>query len=191
MGKLQREIASIEAPAPTAIEAPHLLPRFEEPKPFVHPKRLQAFSASVFIGAACMGGVYYLLSRTLAEFAQNEVNTVAAMVPKPKASAVPTLPKFVAPSSYRGLVDKLEAAGGEVKPLANSQEPARRTVLLHEEMLRRSKLKWNDTIADMQSALEMYTLQLRQYREAQAKLAIRRSLEERGYVLKELREVRL
>lgn len=205
--------------AASAVDGPHLLPAFEQPKPFVSARRLRVFSVYAVVGAASVGGVYYVLSRALAAQVRSE-RLIGEAGLRPgrwadgdvAAAAAPVVPAFKAPSSYAGLAERLAAAGGSAAAVAAALPPgggrgpsggaaggsvvagvrARlEEPMLHQQAALRARLAWNGSIARVQAALEDLVVGYRARRLAACKKAVAARLAAADYEVVALREVKV
>lgn len=201
-GKESFDVRQLQAP--TAAEAPFLIPPYNEPKPFFSLRSFRAFSLSMAVGAACAGSVYYMMTSAMSRTNEEEAKLLAAVEAHLRSPhhdqhgeegndrgtvAPPVLPKFIPPSCY----GELETLANRVEPIrqidhhgttvtaANSSIPA-----LHQEAQLRFKLGWNDRVSELQRSIEMFTLYQQQKRYDNAQSSIRQKVKDAGFELVDL-----
>ena len=177
---------------PAATEAPHLLEAFEQPRPFVSAKRLRMFSFAVLLGASFVGSVYYIVSRALASRCERELEMIRAIAEQTREAEDSVgvdrevIPRFVLPQTYNELVEKMRQADDSAM---TSKGPAAHGPLLHQEVIHRAKLAWNEGIFNVQVSLEAYGLEWKRRREEQTKVSIESSIRLLGYEPSELKRI--
>lgn len=177
---------------PSASEAPHRLPAYQEPKPFVTARSLRSFTVSSLFACGCSYALYRLLSRTMAANDSSEADaaSVLPVVPAPQKRSdvdsplpqgtAPALPRFAAPTTFKQLstltserVDPDTVRDGDVQSIAPPR-PA-----LHDEAFARFKSAWNEALDAIEYSVVALERQRRQYREAAAMAAINDAVAER------------
>lgn len=185
-------------PVPSPVEAPHLLESgaLPEPKPFLKPQALKAFSVSLLIGAGFAASVYVLLSKSISDHHVEEQELLEQITKRHhrrehNADATRSIAEsarqslldvsgspFVAPSRFVDLKQRAEEA--EAAARTASAPSALDTPMLHKEATYRIKRGWNDAISNVQTSLEAFDVEYRRRREASAIAAIKQLVHERG-----------
>lgn len=191
-----RGLSVVADPLPSAVEAPHLIEAFEKPKPFINTKRLQTFTIAVLIGAASIGSVYYILSRELASQCEEEMRLINTMSARYRAQENlaqtdtthnrDIIPTFVVPRTYNELAEKMKANNDSDVAKKNL---AATTPLLHQELIHKAKLRWNEALFNVQVQLEAYGVERRNRCESQALPNIEAALRANGLAYQELRKI--
>lgn len=167
---------------PPAKEAPELLQAYVEPKPFVSPRRLQLFTVSMAVGALTVGGLYFLLSKTISASVEEEQHEVDRVAERNRLAAMERqklLPAFTAPTSYEQLHEKMMQHQREIA----RQETlvATSTSMLHTEVIYHVKKFWNRCLTHIQDAVEHSSAVAESRREAKLKRSIEASLSYNGF----------
>lgn len=174
----------------TGSDSSHLLT-----KNFVKPRRARPFTVASFAGAACVGGVYYLISTAIADQTEAQEALVGRLRRQPEintSQAASVVPEFKAPSSYANLAERLNTkVKGPVDTAALAAEAHREKSeqpLLHQQIVLRSKTAWNTGIIRMQDALEEFMVRYRQRRIENCKRAVAARLAAQNFYVVTLRE---
>lgn len=175
---------------PSAAEAPHTLPRYVEPVPFVTARSVKSFTAAAVVACGCAAVLYRILAKSVAEgdILQDEAaralipvapSTTSALLSKPNVGPISTvtLPTFQSPTSFLQL--STLAASDELRVSAVRPDVAvKPQPLLHQEAWGRVRASWNETIDFLEAAAVEMEIQRREYVEAAAKKAIHSRLAE-------------
>lgn len=172
---------------PQASEAPELLQSYVEPKPFISARRLQLFSVSMAAGAAAVGLVYFLLSKSISNRVEEEQALVDRIVERNRLalqSRHSVLPAFVAPSSFDELYTKMVDREKEVE-----QQLTQTNSTLNTETMFHLKMWWNRCLKNIQVATDSFFSAQQRRSEAQARKNIEAAIKYSGYEVVELREI--
>ena len=171
---------------PSAVEAPHALPRYTEPKPFVTGRALKTFGAAALVAGGCATVLYKLLANSISQLDQEQESAALPLRRRPAGSQTPVvtrdstqvaLPTFTSPSTFAELAqcnDSDFRVGTPSADPAVSPQP-----LLHQEAVHRVRCLWNDAIDGLEAAVVEMERQHRQYLRALALDAVRAQLESR------------
>lgn len=164
----------------SASQAPELLESYVKPTPFVSQRNFQLFTVSFVVGSVTICGLYFLVSKSLADdYEREQLYADGIRVSNDRHEAL--LKEFVAPSSYRYLQDKMERRQAETL-----EEEMVKVSMLHSEILYRAKVWWNRQLTIIDSVLTRMWDRMRHQSEFDA---IRGALAVRGYDLVALKEV--
>lgn len=166
---------------------------YEERKPFVSQRSIKSFTTYILVGASCFGAVYMLLSKVVANDYDAEAQVVSEILQKEKTiQAVvveaPALPEFRAPSSYADLMAKMADDAQSKQPGAAANNAIAQP-LLHQQMLFRAKLSWNNAVANVQLALDRFAQQWQERRERLAIENAKALIGSMGYEVVALKDV--
>lgn len=198
-------------PVPSPVEAPHLLEAaaLNEPKPFLQPRALKAFSVSLLIGAGFAASVYVLLSKSISDQYTEEkelldqiterrnrrehVNEASkAMAQSAKDSLLNGgASAFTAPSRFEDVQKRANEAqlNNNRSSLSDATSTTTETPMLHQEATFRAKKGWNDAISNVQMSLEAFDTEYRRRREATAVEGVKQLIRDRGYDESSLRRI--
>lgn len=144
----------------SAAEAPHMLPRYTEPKPFVSGRALKAFGASTVIAFGCAAGFYRLLAKSLTTVDLEQERAASQLRQTGRTNATgdirggssafvgfdsteASLPRFTAPTSFAQLsaMPPTELSTG-----AHDGADSKHRPLLHQEAITRMRVSWNTAV---------------------------------------------
>jgi hypothetical protein len=172
---------------PSAAEAPHRLPRYTEPRPFVTARSVKAFTATALVACGCAAALYRLLVANVEELDKAQLAAAAAIIPAPLRATppslatrhdVPELPQFAAPTTFSQLSqltakpENLVVSSKAAVEVAVRQQP-----LLHREAFGRLKGSWNNAIDALETSVVNLEQQRRNYVAAAAEAQIRARVE--------------
>ena len=196
-------------PVPTPVEAPHLLEAaLNEPKPFLQPRALKAFSVSLLIGAGFAASVYVLLSKSISDQYTEEKELLEQITERRRrrehvAEASKAMAQsakdsllnggsnaFTAPSRFEDVQKRANEAQLNMNRSSNeTTSAAPETPMLHQEAVFRAKKGWNDAISNVQMSLEAFDTEYRRRREASAVEGVKQLIRDRGYDEQSLRRI--
>jgi hypothetical protein len=166
---------------PSGAEAPHTLPRYKEPKPFVTARSLKSFSVAAAIACGGSWALYRIMARRVdsldaAQEAAAEALAGQKVTKQPSAlgdAPASGVPVFAAPTSFTQLAELASSDSMSVAPRRNDSTASRQRPLLHEEAVSRARGMWNDALDALEASVVALERQHREYREACALEAMR------------------
>uniref|UniRef100_A0A7S1MQP8 Uncharacterized protein n=1 Tax=Neobodo designis TaxID=312471 RepID=A0A7S1MQP8_NEODS len=173
--------ASRAVSRPTGAEAPHTLPRYKEPRPFVTARSMKSFSVAAIVACGGSWALYRIMSRRVdslddaqeaAADALSDPRPAGHSSSRPFAEARDAVPTFSAPTSFAQLAELTSSNAMAVRKKPQDGD-SRSRPLLHEEASTRVKAMWNDALDALEASVVLLERQHREYREAAAAAAVK------------------
>lgn len=167
----------------TASEAPHRLPAYHEPKPFITARSLKSFTVASVVACGCAFAFYRLLAKgvdAVQEEQQAAASKLLTPVPVVKSratsTAAPALPSFAAPKSFSDLSRLAASENAMTVGTPTEAVDSRPRPQLHEEAWARFRTSWNEAVDALEGSVVALEKQRKEYRESAAVAAIRAEL---------------
>ncbi|CCW61363.1 unnamed protein product [Phytomonas sp. EM1] len=161
-----------------------------EPMPLVSFHKIRSFLTFMAVGAAVVGGLYFLLSIHIRHEVEEEQLAMEELRERSRLALLEReklFPDFTAPNTYEEMQRLMQQQERELA--AQEAEMISSACMLHSEVIFRLKTWWNRSLAHIQDAVDLFFTTLEQRRSSGLKGKIETTLRQNSYELVELHQI--